>query len=206
MTLFKTKAARTAGYIAFGVLAFVLSLYLTFPGQAVGQRISYEIERATGGAVTADVSRASLSFPLGVSAQDIRVRIPQDDGDDIQFTLDSARGGLDLWSLFTFSLRPRGTVRLGAGSISAAYSEGDIDASVDGLDLMKPLVLPKFTGLSISGKLSGDTALLMDNDPKKSSGSVRVVLDQASVGPGDAAGFSLPEALGLGKIELHLDF
>lgn len=207
MTLFKTKAARIAGYVAFGTATFFLSLYLTFPGQAVGQRISYEVEKASAGAVTADVSRASLSFPLGVSARDVRVRVPREEGDDIQIVFDEASGGLDLLSLLGFSVRPRGTVKLGEGTISAAFSTGatrEIDATVSDLDLMKPPVVPTFAGLPVSGSLNASSSLSMDNDPKNSSGTIELTLEKASVGPGEVAGFSLPEPLGLGRIDIKL--
>ena len=71
MALNRKTLIRRLGYAAFAVFAFVACLYLTFPGEAVAQRMRYEIQRRSGGSVTATVGSTGLSLPIGVTARDV---------------------------------------------------------------------------------------------------------------------------------------
>lgn len=199
---------RGAGYVAFAVLSFVVCLYLTFPGEAVAQRMRYEIQRRSSGAVNATVGSAGLSFPLGVSASDVELRIQRENDDDIRVPLESLSGSLDVLSLAMLTLKPRVSAEIGDGSVSAAFVQGDedlyLEADIDGLNLLRPPVLPTFIGVPMAGTVGSDGSYTLARVPTDSSGAMRLRLSGVSLGPGPIAGFTIPEAIGLGDVSLTL--
>ncbi len=208
MALNRKKTLRGAGYAAFALLSLVFCLYLTFPGDAVAQRIRYEIQRRSNGAVTASVGSASLSFPLGVSAHDVELRVKRENDDDVRVPLESLGASLDLLSLVTLTLKPRVSADIGDGSVSAAFIQGDqdlyIEAEIDELNLIKPPVLPSFLGIPMTGTLSTDGDYTLAKKPTESSGAMQIRFNGVSLGPGPVAGFTIPEAIGLGDVSLTL--
>lgn len=208
MSLVRERPARILGYVAFGAVSLIASLYLTFPSQAIAQRIGYEVQRSSGGSMSATVGRASLSFPVGVVARDVRLQVPRSGEDDVQVTLDRARGSIDLLPLFGLSVKPRVEVQLGEGELEAAFQRGDeatsVDIDVDAWNILKPPVLPGLAGVPFGGVVDGGGSITIAAKPADSSGELMFEVGGLSVGPGPIAGFTLPEAINLGAVQFSL--
>ena len=61
----RSRIFKALGYVAFSIAALVLCLYVTFPAQIVGERISHELTKASRGAWSVSRPRSRRCFPLG---------------------------------------------------------------------------------------------------------------------------------------------
>lgn len=177
----------TAGYATFSLFAFVCWLYVTFPYQAVRDRVTSEAS-AAGWSVTIGSLGPGL---FGVTAKDVQLRpsappsppagapAPQ----PMQLTIPSVSARP---ALFPPGVAVR--ARAFGGTISGSVGMlGDLklSASADGLDAADPM-LKSATGVDASGQVEGDVSFSIPRaegaaaaatfgfDLSKTSGSVSV--------------------------------
>jgi type II secretion system protein N len=187
---------RTAAYVAFFALAFVVALRLTFPVEAVRERLILD---AGARGYQIKVNDLSPSGLVGVRAR--QVTVTTSEGTRIPF--EELTVGLRLWPTL---LGRR------AFSYDASLFEGRIvgftetsktteryQAKVTGIDLARAGVVRAATGLDLAGILSGNLDVTLDpKDPSKSTGSMDFqVKDGAILGgkipvPGMEGGLTVP--------------
>lgn len=198
-----------AGYVAFGLVLFLLFLYLTFPVDAVGQRLSHELSSRTGGKFTTTFSDISLYRLTGVALQDVKVRAATQPGvQPIEVALDALRVRVQILPLFALSLAVDASVEVAGGSAQAAVapqgeSGVDVDVELDNMDLGAAGLLEGLTGFPIGGRASGTVNAAWRKDPRASNGAVSLKIVEVQLGPGQVQGFTLPSTA-LGELELEL--
>lgn len=200
-------------YAVFAVVCLALSLYATFPSSALGQRISHEIARNTRGAWHVSFEDVSTYRLSGVIATGITAKrdVPVDSPLTLQLQGLHARlrltplllGRLSFdvgapWGKGYMSLRL--SPRTAAPSANALPA-GSIEGSFDDVDLSQPPMLQKFVGLPFGGVLNGDYSLETDGSVRKIQGAANLAAGHFSFGPGNIAGFTLPQ-IDLGNLEM----
>lgn len=224
------KFMRIAGYVAFAMIAFLFFLYVTFPAQAVAQRLAHEVQRATGGKVMMTFSDASLYRFSGIAAEGVKLRIARDDSDKegskpLEIELDSISARIQLLPLLLFNVSASIGAEIGDGSLDAVISKRDdgveFELEIDDLDFASPPLLSKLTGVPINGKLAGKAKGKLGMGaarrragkpaggggfaPELSEGQASLTLRDAGFGPGAIAGFTIPAEISFGQIDLALD-
>ncbi len=192
------KLAIGAGYGGFALLALLVSLYLTFPAEAVGQRVAHEVRSRTGGQFDLSFGSVAPYRLSGFSAKDEHQRAGRPGQQPLDLVLDGLRVRLRLLPLLLFRLSGAGGIDLGDGSIEAAVTDRgpgalDADLDVDDLNLASPPLLPRLVGLSLGGKLAGEARTAWRPDVKSSTGHARFELKDAVIGPGQVQGFTIPQ-------------
>ncbi|MBI5509529.1 MAG: type II secretion system protein GspN [Deltaproteobacteria bacterium] len=214
---------RLAGYVLFGMASLVFFFYFTFPAQAVGQRVATEIQKATGGSVNVMFTDVSLYRFSGIAARHVKIRSNSDSGPPLELEVDGLR--LRLLPLLWFSLSVNAGVDLGDGTLEAQLSKSDdgfdIALEADEVDFAAPAIIAKLTGLPIQGTLDGSVRAKIGFGgdkrakgpepgkrgliPDQADGEASLTISKASFGPGTVAGFTIPEGLDFGQLDLALD-
>lgn len=196
------------GYGAFALGALLVGLYLTFPAEAVGQRIGYEVHKRSGGVLSLTFDDVSLYRLSGVAAEGVHIRAQKEGESPVKLEVDALRMRLRLLPLLWASVSLDAALELGDGTLEATVSpgaEGAFDAEMvfDGVNLASPPIVPTLAGMALTGKVDGTVNLTWDKDPKKSKGVGSLTLTGASLGPGQVQGFSFPN-VELGQLDLGL--
>ncbi len=207
------------GYGGFTFVAFLVSLYLTFPAEAVGQRLAHELQRQTHGKVSVSFRDVSLYRLSGIEAEGVVVRSAKAGQQPTEVKLDAARARLRLLPLLWLSLSFDTEVQLGDGFIDAritprAGEDLDTKIEIEALNLATPPVLPALAAFPMRGAVEGMLEAAWRKDVKKASGASSLSWKGASIGPGTIevalmpgsptkTPFSLPGAE-LGDITLEL--
>lgn len=202
------KIARGVGYGLFAVAALLVSLYLTFPAEAVGQRLAHEVRVRSGGAYTLRFKELSPWRLTGFAAEAVSLRVSRGPQPPIDIAVDDLKARLRLLPLLLARLSASARVDLGQGAIDVVVTPRgpgavDADLSIDELNLASPPLIPKLVGLTLGGKLEGTATTEWRPDAKATTGKARFKLANASVGPGTVQGFTLP-ATELGTLEPEL--
>lgn len=195
------------GYGVFAFAALVLCLYLTFPAEAVGQRLAQEVSKRTQGSVSVSFDFISPYRLSGIRAKGVHVRLMQAGEQPRELTLSSVSARLRLLPLLWLAASVDATVELGAGSIGARLTprrDGSLSASldIDGVKLSDPPLFAALLGLQVDGVVDGALTIDWSTDVKKSSGKATLKLAGAQV-EGSIEGFTLPR-VGAGNVELEL--
>ena len=204
------KRLRIIGYVVFGIFAFGLSFYMTFPADAVGQRLTREFNRMTNGKYSVTFSDMSLYRFTGVAAENVTVKSTASDGEPLEVTFDQVRARLEILPLFALSLGGNAEIEMGEGTVELDVGTGsekgsfDVELEIEELDFASPPILPKMAGMPLAGKLSGKAQVSWSAELRKSEGKASVTIRDAAMGPGAVQGFSFP-TLGLGQLDLALD-
>ncbi|MEZ4272454.1 MAG: type II secretion system protein GspN [Myxococcota bacterium] len=204
----QNKTLRILGYVAFAWFSLLVGLYLTFPAEAVAQRLSHEITKASGGRYNATFAQVSPDGFSGIEAENVKLLISSG-GETLEILVDRVYAHLRLLPLLAFNLSFDVEIQLGEGSIEAVIDPdrgrlARLNVEIDTVDFSSPPILTKLAGLPLGGILNGDVALDWSTDPKKASGHIDLKLDKGSVGPAQIQGFSIP-ATQLGKMELRFE-
>ena len=191
-----TGKRRTAAYSAFFAFAFVMALRLTFPVEAVRERLILD---AAARGYQVKVNDLSPSGLVGVRAREVTVTTA--DGTRIPF--EELKVGLRIWPTllgrraysFDASLFDGRVV----GFTEVSKTTERYQAQVTGIDLARAGVVRAATGLDLAGILSGSLDVTLDpKDPSKSTGSMDFqVKDGAILGgkitvPGMDGGLTVP--------------
>lgn len=201
---------RWIGYAAWALFALGVCLYLTFPGDAVGQWVARKVHQQTQGKISLSLDGVSLYGLTGFEADRVKVTMRRRDGDALAVPLGPVQARLQILPLFLLKPVLAATVHLGAGSVSGTFGKGkdavSVDVELDNVDFASPPVLGNMLNLPLTGVIGGKLALDWRQDPKQSSGQASLTLKQAAVGPGAIApGLTLPKDMQLGQLDLALD-
>jgi len=194
-------------YAGFFLLAFLLSLRLTFPAAAVKQRLIVEAAQRGWQLDAEEVGGAGV---LGVGLRQVTLK----DQSGLAIPLEAAQVTLRLWPL----LRGRRSIafdaRLYDGRVrGTADLDGDpqrFTAAVEGVDLARALPLRKASGLELLGVASGSADVTLPAGPQgKANGRVELAVQEAGVNggklslPGLPGGLTVPKA-SLGEVKVAL--
>src|SRR5262245_688881 len=94
---------RNIGYVGFGIASLLIGLYLTFPAEAVGQRLAHEMQQRSRGKLSLSFEDISLYRLSGISAETVKVRTTKEGEQPIEVTLDAVRARLRLLPLLWLS-------------------------------------------------------------------------------------------------------
>jgi type II secretion system protein N len=169
-------------YGGFFALAFALSLRLTFPSEAMKERLIVEAgERG----FQVDVDRVGPAGVVGVAAEGLTL----EDRSGLKIPIDEARLSLRFLPLLvgnrTLDLRVKvwdGDVR-GEAALSGPAPHYTVEVS--GLDLARALPLKKASGLDLAGVLSGTVDVTVPDSPtERPTGRVDLTVKGAAVNGG----------------------
>lgn len=203
------KVLRGVGYAAFTVFALLLSLYATFPSEAVGLRLAYEIGKATGGKIVAKFGDVGLYRLTGIEADDVRLEINVSDP-PIPVALDAVRARLQILPLFLFDLAVSLEIEVGDGVIEGMIAPGEkgtfaLEVEIDELDVASPPILSAFAGMPISGVITGKAKAHLTRDIRRATGDLTLTLSGIGFGPGEPIkGFTLPNQISFGQLDVAL--
>ena len=187
---------KVLGYGAFATLAFAVSLYATFPTQAVGQRLSYELRKATDGAWTVQFADFSLHRLTGVEARGVVFKHRDEEVPQV-VEVDVLRARLQLLPLLLGGVSVHSEVEVAAGTIglqaSRARSGGvALEIVVEGVDLAASPITSFTGGVALGGVLEGTASGSWGGRIADAVGDATIKLSSAYIGPGAVAGFTVP--------------
>ncbi len=176
---------RTAAYSAFFVLAFVLALRLTFPVEAVKERLILD---AAARGLQVKVNDLAPSGVLGVRAREVTVTTA--DGTRIPF--EELRVGLGVLPALVGRRAWTFDAALFDGRVSGSTETGKTleryQARITAIDLSRAAAVRAATGLDLAGVLSGTLDVSLDpKDPSKSTGNVDLQLADLAIRGGKVA-------------------
>jgi len=195
---------RRAAYAAFAAAAFLLALRLTFPAEAVKERLVMAAAAQGWQVRVGDVRPAGL-LGVGMTSLSLESR------DGLRIPIERLEATLRPWSL----LRGRRGVSFDAslfdGRVKGFAEEGGatrrLSAALDGVDLSRAVPLRQATGVDLAGLMKGDIDLTFDErEPAKSAGRVDVAVQRAAVNggempiPGMGGALTLPR-MALGQLQ-----
>ena len=202
------RLLSTLAYVAYGVAALLVSFYLTFPAEAVGQRLAHEVQKQSKGKVSFSFGDASLYRFSGVSLSSVKVTVLQESKDPLILDFDQVAARVKLLPILLLRTAVHAKLELGEGVITADFSKRgeviDADFDIDDLDFTQPPLLPKLAGIPLAGKLSASGNVYLAEQPNASTGNIELDLKGGSVGPGAILGFTVPQVT-LGNLKAVLD-
>ena len=176
---------RTAAYVAFFVLAFLVALRLTFPVEAVRERLVLD---AAARGYQVKVNDISPSGIVGIRARELSVTT----ADGTRIPIDDLSVSLRLWATLMGRQAFDFDARLFDGRVTGFSDSGKTAeryrVRVQGLDLSRAGVIRTATGLDLAGVLSGNVDLSLDpKDATKSTGSVDLEVKGGAIRGGQVA-------------------
>jgi type II secretion system protein N len=202
MKLDWTVSKRRLAYGAFTVVAFLLALRLTFPADAVKQRVLLEAA-ARGWQI--DMASVEPGGFFGIRAEGVTI----EDASGLTIPVDELTASLRLLPLLTGRRSVAFDARLYDGRAhGTADVSGDLRhlvLDVAGVDLARVLPLRKASGVDLLGKLQGTADVILPAAGGEPSGRMELSVKEAGVAggqlpvPGMATGFALPR-VGLGEL------
>ncbi len=187
---------KTGAYVAFFAFAFVVALRLTFPVEAVKERLILD---ASAQGFQIKVNDLSPSGLVGVRAREVTVTTAA----GTRIPIEELRVGLRLWPTILGRQAYSFDASIFEGHIVGFTDRGKTteryQARITGIDLSRAGVVRAATGLELAGILSGNLDVTLDpKDPSKSTGSLEfLVKDGAIQGgmiqvPGMEGGLTVP--------------
>jgi type II secretion system protein N len=204
----RRKLLVGAGYGAFSMAALFVGFYLTFPADAVGQRLAHEVQQKSDGAVTVSFDEISPYRLSGVAAEEVKIRTQKEGQQPLELRFDEVRVRLRLLPLLLLRTSFDAQLTLGEGEAEATITplrDGELSAALelDEVNLASPPIVPTLVGLAIGGTVTGSLSADLRKDPKATGGRGKISITGASLGPGTIQGFTLP-GIELGNLELEL--
>jgi len=202
-----SKPIRIGIYVGFSLFALLVNFYFTFPSDAVAQRLQQEITKATGGKYTARIAEVDLYRLSGFEAEGVSLKA--NSGNRKTIAIDAVRGRLNLLPLLWFNMSFDAEVELGDAVIEADIDpEGggamDLSVEIEDLNFSAPPILPKLLGTPFTGLLAAKANMEIGQDVRKSTGQASITIKQASFGPAQLKGISIPR-VNLGQLDLAVD-
>ncbi len=208
----KQKFMRALGYCSFGFSCLLFSIYLTFPGDVLGQRIAHEIASNSRGKIQIQMDDVNLYGLTGVSAEGVSLRYDSGQGVPHRVEFDEVDLRVEILPLATGSMVVDGSFVTGDGQVTAEVEQiaggFKVDAEVEDLNLMRMNIISHMAGLPIMGVLNGDVSLEWPKDSKARAGEVNISSKGLRVGPGELSGGALGKltlpAVGFGDLDIGL--
>ncbi|MEM1026075.1 MAG: type II secretion system protein GspN [Myxococcota bacterium] len=200
-----TRALRIVGYVAFFMASFVIGLYLSFPWNALKDRLLTAASVQTGWSLQAETMRPS--WLTGVVLTGVEARPP---GGENALEINELHMRASVLSMLTGGVGGQAAFPLGGGEVDATFSQSSstmvVDLDLHSVELGLVPVLAELTGLPISGELTVDAELDVDREnPSKSSGTVRLAGDGLEIAEGGRIGvYPLPISVNVGSFDWSL--
>jgi len=218
----RTALRRYVGYPFFFLFAFLISAYLSFPYDRVREVIERQVAVAVPGSELEIVS-LEPSWVSGVELTGVSLRIPSEtEGErpmSVTFPRVWARVGMLSYLFGTTSLSYEVEVD-GGGIIEGSFEdESDDDHArshlivhLQNVDLRRIGPLRTATRLPVTGVVTGDIDVILDDQSEETVGEVSLDIADASLGDG-RAGLTIPgmpgaitvERLALGTITVRAE-
>lgn len=218
----RTALRRYVGYPFFFLFSFLFSAYLTFPYERVREVIERQVAAAIPGSELEIVS-LEPAWLTGVEARGVSLRLPSEtEGErpmSVTIPYVYARAGM-LAYLFG-SIAVSYEAELDGGGVIEGSFEDESDeeharsrlvAHLENVDLRRIGPLRAATRLPVTGVVSGDIDVTLDDDADATTGSISLDITDASVGDGRAGitapGFPMTltiQRLELGTINIRAD-
>lgn len=199
------RILRIIGLVAFFLGSVVIGVYLTFPWDALEERLTLQLSETTGWEIDAEELRPS--WLTGVQIRGLSVRPPEASE---ALVLDEVVARARLLSLMTGNLGGSAWLPLGRGELDLAVARGSESTSVQAeAESVELGLVPGFavlTGLPLTGVVDLEADVTLDRkDSSKSSGRVHLVGSDLELGEGGKVGnYPLP-ALRLGSLDWTID-
>ncbi|MDH3598912.1 MAG: type II secretion system protein GspN [Candidatus Tectomicrobia bacterium] len=187
---------QVLGYLLFGLVVYVVFVYLMFPYDLLRQRV---VDRFSQGTVQVDIARMQPTlFPPGLSLQQVRVMANRPNMPEEVVTLQTFRA----WPKWLSMLSEKKDVRFdGAlydGHISGEFHYAGVngepswqsEAQFEGLDVARYPLLQQLQSndkLAVQGRLSGEATAKLNARGQLEQGEIAFQLKPAVFAPGEAA-------------------
>lgn len=188
----KTILRRAVLYPLWFMCCFFTFAYCTFPYDRVRDRLEDEVERAMPGSELEIVS-LSPSWLTGVELEGVSLTLPAEEADErptqLALTSLSARVGLFSYLFGTTSLSFAAELG-GGGTIEGAFANSEtqteIEMHLEEVALGRIGPLRKYVSLPVTGTLSGDIDLTIDDEVENTAGNITLTIAGLTVGDGRA--------------------
>ena len=199
---------RFMAYGAFAMFSLLVSLYFTFPVDALGQRLENEIRKTTKGAINVSLKNFSFYRLSGVQAKDVQLTLVKEGGKEIVLKLEALKARINILPLLLLRKSLSAYMLIGGGELSAELDLNgkDLDFSLtsENVVLEKIPFIQDYVGMPLSGTLSGEVEMEWRQNIAKSKGRVDIDIAKLSLGAGSFSGFSIP-ALNMGNVAAEMD-
>ena len=205
--------------VVWGALVFQLAFHMSFPSEALGDRLAYEVEQATDGKQLLRVEKAAPWGVLGVSLKGVQLfsrakgsaRDEKSAGPNLRLTLDKFAARIRALPLLGGTRSVELDARLYDGGIAGeVYQSADgsgMNLKIRGLDLSAYPIESDSFQVGLEGRLKGLIKLALDGeDASKSKGRVRLLVDGLALTHASLGGFELePTRFDEAIIQLEVD-
>jgi type II secretion system protein N len=205
--------------VVWGALVFQLAFHMSFPSEALGDRMAYEVEQATDGKQLLRVEKAVPWGVLGVSLKGVQLfsrakgsaRDEESAGPHLRLALDKFAARLRAWPLLGGTRSVELDTRLYDGRIAGeVYQSSDgsgMNLKIRGLDLSAYPIESDSFQVGLEGRLKGVIKLAIDGeDASKSKGRIRLSVDGLALNHASFGGFELePTTFDEAVIQLEVD-
>lgn len=201
------KVLRWVVYIVFGVVAFLVSTVSTFPTTVAAQQLSQQMAKALPKNVGVEFGGVGLSFPIGVRATDVTLRVGRGAAAPT-YEFDSVVIEPAIGALVRQEMGGHAAIELAGGTVEADFEQGDsgqviFKAKADGVNLHSIPALASAARLPLMGSVGLEAEGEWKRDLSKSSFDATVQLGNFGVGAAKIMGFSLP-TVSLGNVAMKL--
>lgn len=162
------KGLRVTGYVIFGVFSFLLFIYLTFPFDALKDRILADVEKNLKGEYEISVGSVSPRLLIGVTLKSVKI-IDRGGGTAAAvFEADRVRLKTSLISMMFGSPTVKYDVKVGkgriVGKIGSEKNKTHLEMRLVDFDLGKIAFLLSKYGLQLKSEINGDIKLDLDSE------------------------------------------
>ena len=194
----RREALHWLGYTLFALAALAVGMTITFPAEAVGQRLSYEVRRATGGVWSLAYREVAPWRLSGLRLVDVRLSKTLAAGEPLVLPFDVVRVRVPLLPLLLLRVGVSGDLASAGGRLQVAVGRGrerSVHAHLEAqaLDLAKPGWTALLFEMPVAGRLDGTAEVAWESELRRSVGSLALHGRGLHVGPGAAAGVVLPQ-------------
>ena len=206
----RERALWILGYTVFSLFSLFAALYLTFPTEAVAERLSFDIENRTQGALSLKIGELDLAGISGIEAENVRLGLGFMEP-ALPVVIDEFRAGFGLLPLVLSKLDFRADAVVGDGQLKTSVQSGEksgisLAAGWRNIDLNAPPILSSLTGVPLSGVLSGEAKLSWAQTVNRANGSFSVGFENLELGAGEVfPGFAIGTPLGTGKLMMSYE-
>jgi len=177
-----TGFRRKLAYGLFFGFAFLLALSRTFPAEAVRDFLVLKASESGVQLRMDDVSPAGFA---GISAEHVRVETRE----GTPLTIDALSASIELLPLLVGRQSLAFDAKMLDGRLQGAFEPGKnwrLSAQGKGIDLGRADTFRKALGMDVGGKLNADVDLrFYEKEPAKSSGSIKITVDDAVLRGGE---------------------
>jgi type II secretion system protein N len=181
---------QVIGYFFYGLVVFIVFLYVMFPYELLRQRLNAWLSQDT---IQFEIAQLSSTFPPGLHARQIRAQVKRQQVPGPVLQLDTLHAWPEWLALLSGKLQVRfaGTLYGGriAGAIRypiAAATAWEGQVRLEALDVTQYPPLQQNGALTVRGKLGGEATVTVSQAGTLQQGKVMLRLQPAVLTPGEA--------------------